>query len=88
MTTREQTANPRPYVVAGMWGGIVQWDLSAPGTGRPIFDLLDFDREGEDDAERLEWIEYADEVTTRMREHGLDATDTEQAINRMRPGQP
>mgnify|MGYP006281201009 CR=1 FL=1 len=87
----------RPLVVVGLYGGIVQWDMLFSGCGIPDFHILDFDREGEDDEDRMEWCEYAMSVVKimRSREASSDYTDkdlfrvavnrTEEAIIEMTP---
>lgn len=62
----------QPLVVVGLYGGLVQWTAILPGAGLPVVDVLDFDREGEDDEERREWLAYARSVERRLR-----AFDTE-----------
>lgn len=64
------TRKHQPLVVVGLSGGIAQWDVCLPGEGVPILDILDFDREGEDDEDRREWLAYAREVEHRVRARG------------------
>lgn len=56
----------KPYVVIGVYGGLAQWDIAFPGTGLPEVDILDFDREEEDDDDRREWLDYALGVVAEM----------------------
>ena len=42
-TMEDQAAEQLPLVVIGCSGGLVQWDISAPGCGSPVLYVLDFD---------------------------------------------
>ena len=42
-TMAGQIAEQLPLVVIGCSGGLVQWDMSAPGCGAPVLYVLDFD---------------------------------------------
>lgn len=37
----------RPLVIIGIGGGLVQWEVTKPGTGLPRLHVLDYDREGQ-----------------------------------------
>lgn len=52
-------SEPRPLVIVGVGGGLVQWVIKKPGTGEPNVHTLDYDREGQSGEELRD---FADEI--------------------------
>ena len=63
-------SEPRPLVIVGVGGGLVQWVITKPGTGEPDVHTLDYDREGQM-GEQLR--DFADEI--RAASDALEAFD-------------
>jgi len=77
------TTKSAPLVLIHVDGGIAEEWYTVAGTGVPEVHILDFDREGEDDEDRAEFIERARDTLALFKARGVDTSGLDADVEDM-----